>query len=102
MERLGDFLGTGNLSQRQHFYKSFEQAREFARSLNLTSSKHWEEYVQINELPKDIPKAPSIFYKEEWIDWGEFLGSGRIATQDIGWSIEKLISQWGQWDVKLI
>ena len=43
-----------------------------------------------NDLPSDIPKAPYIVYKEEWQGWGDFLGTGIVATQDAGWSIEKV------------
>ena len=86
----GDWLGTTTTAPQNRRYRLFTDTREFARLLNLTSSKYWEEYVQNNELPEDIPKAPSIVYKEEWTDWGDFLGTGIVATQDMGWSIEKV------------
>lgn len=33
-----------------------------------------------NERPPDIPTAPSKVYKGEWISWGDFLGTGYVAT----------------------
>ena len=77
---MGDFLGTGNLSTYE--WLPFEEAREFARSLNLKSGKEWFEYHK-NNKPEGIPVAPDQVYKDKgWTSWGDFLGTGKIANQD--------------------
>ena len=64
----GDWLGTG--------HRSFKQAREFARSLKLTSYVEWKKYCK-GELPgrgpkpDDIPASPHRCYKNDgWISGG--------------------------------
>ncbi len=55
--------------------KEFLEAREFARSLNLTSYRAWKEWAKSDECPKDIPYSPEERYEDEgWIGWGDFLG----------------------------
>ncbi|MGY5151892.1 MAG: integrase repeat-containing protein [Candidatus Nitrosopumilus sp. bin_6a] len=61
-------------------YRSFEDARKFAQSLELKSYKQWQKYCKDNTIPKDIPRAPDQKYKKEWISWGDFLGTNKIAT----------------------
>jgi hypothetical protein len=38
---MGDWLGTGNLAPSFRKFKDFEDAREFARSLNMEVGKEW-------------------------------------------------------------
>ena len=41
-------------------------------------------------MPKDIPADPKSFYKNEWENWGIFLGTGTIATKySFFWPYEK-------------
>jgi hypothetical protein len=60
----GDFLGTGNIASHDKVYRSFKEAREFARSLGLKNSKEWFEYCTSGNKPDDIPSAPWKKYKE--------------------------------------
>lgn len=63
-------------------WRSFEEAREFIRSLNLYGQIEWRKYCK-NELPshqpkpRDIPASPDVAYQEKWIDMGDWLGNGR-------------------------
>jgi len=61
-------------------FRSFEDARKFVQKLNLKTYKEWKNYCKSNNIPEDIPRAPDQKYKDEWISWGDFLGTGRIAT----------------------
>jgi superfamily II DNA or RNA helicase len=82
----GDWLGTGVIATRLREFLPFEEARDFARSLGLKSGTEWEKFCksQMKEkgiLPKDIPVAPNQVYKDEgWSNWGDWLGTGTIAT----------------------
>jgi 3-mercaptopyruvate sulfurtransferase SseA len=78
----GDFLGTGTVANKDKTYRPFAEAREFTRELNLKTQKEWFEYCKSGNKPKDIPGNANTTYKKEWTAWGDFLGTGRIATQN--------------------
>ena len=45
--------------------------------------KKWQEYCKSGNKPDDIPQKPPKTYKNEgWTTWGDFLGTGNIATRD--------------------
>ena len=79
----GDFLGTGNISKivQKRSYCSFEEARKFARMLNLQTYKEWQKWAATSSRPSDIPLAPHMSYKKQWTGWGDFLGTGFVATK---------------------
>lgn len=56
----------------------FEEAREYAQSLNLSGQKEW---FRDGNRPENIPSRPYINYKENWVSWGDFLGTGNIAPK---------------------
>ena len=64
-------------------WRPFDEAREFARSLQLRNQTEWHEYLESGERPDDIPSNPNIIYKNDgWIDIGDWLGTGSIATKN--------------------
>lgn len=69
------FIKGGNPNNRK--FMPFEEAREFVRRLKLKSSQEWAEYTSTvnEEMPDNIPSYPAKFYKNEWISWGDFLGT---------------------------
>ena len=77
----GDWLGTGTIGYGPEYYRPFEEAREFARSLGLNSSFEWEKFAkgQLPEKgarPKDIPAKPVWAYKiRGWVSWPDWLGT---------------------------
>lgn len=76
---LGDWLGTGTIAPSKRIFKSFQEGRDFARSLKLGGQKKWTDYCKTSGVPKDIPTTPSRVYKSEWKGWGDWLGTGYIA-----------------------
>ena len=60
-------------------WRSYDDAKMFALSLNITNSNSWFEHTKKNNFPKDIPIAPHYLYKKDWEGWGTFLGSGYVA-----------------------
>ncbi|MDC0154588.1 hypothetical protein OAJ02_07675, partial [Nitrosopumilus sp.] len=79
----GDFLGTGRIADRNKVFQSFTDARKFVRKLGLKTQKEWFEYCKSGDKPEDIPATPSSFYKNKgWTNWGDWLGTKRIATQN--------------------
>ena len=76
----GDFLGTGNISNRKKEFMSFEEAKTFIRSEGIQTSAEFQEWRKSGERPEDFPSNPNIIYKEEWTGWGDFLGTRSIST----------------------
>jgi predicted helicase len=68
-------------------WRSFNEARIFARSLSLVTHKEWVALCQGRlptgaKLPKDIPAAADRIYSGAgWISWGDWLGTGAVATR---------------------
>lgn len=67
-------------------YKTYEEARQFAVSLNLKSRKEWREYVkglrpEVAIKPEDIPAHPDGIYKTKgWQGWRQWLGTEKPST----------------------
>jgi hypothetical protein len=60
-------------------WRPFEEARAYVRGLGLKTQADWNAWRKKGERPPDIPSAPERVYKEHWIDWGDWLGTGAIA-----------------------
>lgn len=71
----GDWLGTGTLAPSDRKFRSFEDARRFARGLGLDGGKAWRTWSKIpGNRPPDIPGGPDNYYKcKGWISWPDFL-----------------------------
>jgi hypothetical protein len=79
----GDWLDTESIATQNIVYRSFTNARQFTRKLHLKTQKQWHEYCKSGNKPNDIPRNPERTYKKEWKGMGDFLGTGRMATQNI-------------------
>jgi hypothetical protein len=79
----GDWLGNGNIATYLRVYKTFSEAREYAKSLNLNNQIEWFAHCKVNNLPPGIPNSPnSKYFNEGWISWPDFLGSkGRCGKK---------------------
>ena len=72
---MGDWLGTGTVAPQLKIYRSFVQARKYARSLNLSSGQSWKNLYRDKELPDDLPSNADYVYKDKgWKGWKDFLG----------------------------
>src|SRR5215204_1033751 len=68
----GDWLGTGHIASPKRKYRSFEKAREYARSLDLSWWREWSEHAKSGVLPPDIPREPRAVYKDSgWVSVGD-------------------------------
>jgi hypothetical protein len=81
----GDWLGTGVIAARLRRYRSFAEARAFARNLKLKSGNEWYQYckgemLQLERLPADIPAGPARIYADKgWTGMGDWLGTGNVG-----------------------
>lgn len=90
-EGWGFFLQNGVVATNYNrFFLSFEEARKYVRNLKIKSCIEWRSFYKNKNFPTNIPKAPNNTYKEEWISWGDWLGTGTIASNKIiYWSFAK-------------
>jgi len=79
---LSDWLGTDFIPTSNRKYKTFDSARTFVQSLGLKNRKEWENYVKSGKKPDYIPSSPGIKFRKEWKGWGDWLGTGTIASFD--------------------
>jgi hypothetical protein len=79
---MGDFLGTGRIAVTLREYIPFKKALKFARKLNLKGKSEWGNFCKSGKLPNNVPGDPRRTYLNKgWISWGDFLGTGRIASR---------------------
>jgi len=55
--------------------RPWEQAREWARGLGISTPLNGEIFVKLMKKPIDIPADPPRAYSKEWTDWRDFLGT---------------------------
>jgi superfamily II DNA or RNA helicase len=79
----GDWLGTHRQATKNKKFRSFFEAREFVRKLQFHGSKEYVVWSKTAAKPTDIPASPHKVYKFEWIGWGDWLGTNRLATKDV-------------------
>ena len=80
----GDWLGTGRIAAQNKVWRPFEEAKQFAISLNLQGESDWRKFTKSKEKPKDIPVDPAAAYKNNgWKSMGDWLGTGRVASATI-------------------
>ncbi len=76
---MGDWLGTGFISNQKKKFLPFGKARAFARKLRLKNAKEW--CRRSKDFPVDIPRYPDSAYRlKGWISWGDWLGTGAVAA----------------------
>jgi len=70
----GHFLSTYRVQDNLKEYRPFQEAREWARSLNLKMHKEWR-LLELDKLPNGIPKKPEKTYKNKgWVSYSDWLG----------------------------
>jgi hypothetical protein len=61
-------------------FRSFQDARAFAHSLQFTSSEAWAEFCASGQRPPDIPSNPQLTYHHDWRGWRDWLGTGQTRN----------------------
>ena len=75
----GDWVGTGHIHPSKRQYRSFSEARKFARALGFKKRGEWQKFYRAGNLPIDIPSGPEQSYSDKgwegWGDWGQGPGN---------------------------
>jgi hypothetical protein len=80
---LGVWLGTNYVAPNLRIYEKFEKCRAYARTLNLNAASEWATAAKEGKIESAYPADPAQYYKTRgWTTWGDFLGTGAIASQD--------------------
>jgi hypothetical protein len=59
-------------------WRSFAEARRFARGLGLMTQAEWNQYAKSELRPEDIPFCVQRTYRHHgWVDWRDWLGDHR-------------------------
>ena len=77
---LGDWLGSGVMSNREKLFLSFSKSKKAINKEKLKNRDEYQSYVKkYNEthLIKLNANPQRKFKTAGWIDWGDFLGTGR-------------------------
>ena len=59
----------------------YEETKAIIHKQKLKSLQEWSNYCSSGKKPFNIPRNPASVYKHSWKSWGDWLGTGRIATQ---------------------
>ena len=82
----GDFLGTNRNQdniQAKNYISYIDAKLWIKENLDIGTLLKWKENVSNDNIPYFIPNRPERFYKNRgWINWGDFLGTGRISNQN--------------------
>ena len=76
-------MGTGIIANQNKVFRSFDQTKQFVRKLGIKSQNEWKKYCISGNKPDDIPSQLWTVYKKDWTTWGDFLGTGTVATYNI-------------------
>jgi hypothetical protein len=59
-------------------YLNFNDAKKIIKKLNIKSNREWRIFIKDKDkIYKNIPNSPDRFYKNEWIDWYDWLGKDK-------------------------
>jgi rhodanese-related sulfurtransferase len=61
-------------------WRPYVEAKAFVHTLGFKNRHEWKAYCRSGQRPQDIPTHPESSYKRDWKGWGDFLGTGNIAS----------------------
>jgi hypothetical protein len=81
---MGDWLGTGTISNHKRHFLPFEKARSYARTLGLKGESEWKTWAKSDQRPKNIPAQPANLaaYQSSWGGYKDWLGTGGARIRE--------------------
>ena len=84
----------GEERTRTREFLSFEEARDFVRSLSLNGQKEWNKYCKSGDKPFNVPSSPSSCYSDEWLGMKDWLDCPfKKEMEQIRLNVEKQIKR---------
>ena len=77
-----DFLGAKSNKEK---WITFQEAKIFIQSQGITNQSEFNAWKKAGKRPKNFPSTPYTVYKDKWISWGDFLGTGNISNNKKKW-----------------
>lgn len=65
------------LGSERKTYMSFKDVKELVKKLGIKSQTEWFQWARSGKKPNNIPAGVNLVYKDEWIDWYDFLGKSK-------------------------
>ncbi|MBD9619473.1 DUF559 domain-containing protein [Pseudomonas sp. PDM07] len=80
-------------------WRPFDEAANWASSLQLTSETEWRRLRRKRGLPRDIPANPDRVYAVNWQGWGHWLGTGNRYVVPGQWVPYEQAREWARQSV---
>ena len=71
------------IREKKYKWRRFEDAQSYTKSLGIETYREWAKYSKSGNKPEDIPSNPAQTYRDEFLGYGNWLGTGAIATQKV-------------------
>jgi len=68
--------------EKKRIFRSFDDARQMARAMGLSSKEEWDEYSCPGSYR--LPKQPDDTWSQEWQGWEDWLGVPRPYAEACG------------------
>lgn len=78
---FGDWLGDYPLNSRSRSYVTFNEAKKIVHNLSFKTQKEWIAFDKNKRIDLKLPANPISVYRNEWIDWTDWLGTKNISVK---------------------
>ncbi len=82
--------------KQNNLYHTYSKCKNIIQKFNIETKEEW--FANINELNKNdvgIPYDPRSVYKDDWVNWGEFLGNNNKINSYGEKMIMKILDELG-------
>ena len=80
---MGDFLGTGIVSNKLKNFFSYNQAKKILKKKKIKNKTTFDKLKKLKKISSKIPSLPNQIYKKNWKGWNDFLNSNYISPAQI-------------------
>ena len=77
-----DWFGLTKVTNINKTFRPFKEAREYIHGLKLKNNAEWRDFRKSENRPFDIPSNPNIYYKSEWVNLMDWLGTKNLKNSD--------------------
>ena len=77
-----DWFGLTKVTNIDKTFRPFKEAREYIHGLKLKNNAEWRDFRKSENRPFDIPSNPNIYYKSEWVNLMDWLGTKNLKNSD--------------------